>query len=109
MTEILLRQVYVASALMEFRFDKGDTKVPRNIFELGLSNYLGEPAYVLEYVNFLLALGDLPNVRALLERALAVTPPSNAQPLYDRYIQVSLLAMWRTPPMRNPCMTAPSS
>lgn len=83
-------QVYVASAMMEFRFlpTKEDTRVPRNIFELGLANYLTEPAYVLQYADFLLSVGDLDNLRALLERALAVTPPPAALPLYDRYILV---------------------
>eukprot|EP00884_Botryococcus_braunii_P006014 jgi/Botrbrau1/15413/Bobra.43_2s0039.1 len=83
-------QVYVASAQMEFRFlpTKEDTKVPRNIFELGLANYLTEPSYVLNYVEFLLSLGDLDNLRALLERALAVTPAPAITLLFDRYIQI---------------------
>ncbi|KAL4431075.1 hypothetical protein ABPG75_006331 [Micractinium tetrahymenae] len=80
-------EAYAASALMEWRHEAKDT-IPRNIFELGLKSHLAEPGLVLAYAQFLLGLGDVPNTRALFERALTATPADAAGPLWDAYVQL---------------------
>jgi len=78
--------VYAAAALMEWQGERGD-KVPRNIFELGLRHFLGEPGYVAAYAGWLVAAGDAANARALFERALAAAPPPEAaRALWDHYL-----------------------
>ena len=72
---------------MEYASD-GNDRVARNLFELGLENFISVPGYVLQYVNFLEGLADIHNVRALFERALGETAPVEAGPLWERYIQV---------------------
>ncbi|GAB4817721.1 hypothetical protein N2152v2_004767 [Parachlorella kessleri] len=79
-------QAYVASALMEWQHDRKD-QIPRNIFELGLKAFLGVPDYVEQYATFLLGLGDLPNARALFERALTDTSPEAAPQLWDAFLR----------------------
>ncbi|KAI3433457.1 hypothetical protein D9Q98_003270 [Chlorella vulgaris] len=78
-------QAYAASALMEWRHEAKDT-IPRNIFELGLKGHLGQPGLVLAYAQFLMGLGDIPNTRALFERAVAATAAESAAPLWDAYV-----------------------
>jgi len=79
--------VYAAAALMEWQGERGD-KVPRNIFELGLRHFLGEPGYVAAYAGWLVAAGDAANARALFERALAAAPPPEAaRALWDHYLK----------------------
>ncbi|GBG61269.1 hypothetical protein CBR_g19801 [Chara braunii] len=82
--------VYVASAKMELCIDK-DPKVARNIFELGLKKYIHEPAYILEYLDFLMQLNDDRNIRALLERALSVLPPEESAEVWDKFLEFELL------------------
>ena len=41
----------------------------RNIFELGLKTFIDDPAYVLEYADFLVGTNDVANARVLHERA----------------------------------------
>ncbi|KAL3702271.1 hypothetical protein R1sor_020293 [Riccia sorocarpa] len=77
--------VYVASATMELCIDK-DPKVARNIFELGLKKYSHEPAYVLEYADFLCRMNDDRNVRVLFERALKVLPPEESIEVWNRFM-----------------------
>ena len=101
-----LEQVYAASALMEWAGDRSET-IPRNIFELGLKSFIGSPAYVMTYADWLAGIGDTENARALFERALAAgAQPDQAEPneaqrvLWDRYIQV-----YRLPPVIVQCVT----
>lgn len=81
-------QAFVAAALMEYAGD-GNDRVARNIFELGLEQFMAAPGYVLQYADFLIGLADLHNTCALFERALGETPPAASKPLWDRYIQVT--------------------
>ncbi len=84
-------QVYAAAALMEWQGERTD-KVPRNIFELGLRHFLGEPGYVAAYAGWLVTANDAPNARALYERALAAQPPPDAaRALWDHYLKVSTM------------------
>lgn len=77
--------VYVASAMMVLCLEK-DSKLARNIFEMGLKKYIHEPAYVLEYADFLCRLNDDQNVRVLFERALSVLPPDESVEVWDRFM-----------------------
>ncbi|KAK9824661.1 hypothetical protein WJX72_012141 [[Myrmecia] bisecta] len=80
-------QVYVATALMEWHTSRNDTP-PRKIFELGLqAGFMSEPQYVLQYIEFLMGLGDATNARALFERALAEVPAGSGAVLWDRYVR----------------------
>ena len=84
----LLRwEAFAASAALEWSVEAKD-QIPRNIYELGLKTFLGEPQYVLHYAAFLQGLGDTGNTRSLFERALPVTPVEAAGPLYDAYIRL---------------------
>lgn len=85
----LAEQVYAAAALMEWQGERAD-KVPRNIFELGLRHFLGTPGYVAAYAGWLVTAGDVPNARALFERALAAQPaPEATRSLWDHYLKAS--------------------
>eukprot|EP00250_Pteridium_aquilinum_P018697 c24170_g1_i1 orf=244-2802(-) len=77
--------VYVASAMMVLCIEK-DQKLARNIFEMGLKKYIHEPAYVLEYAEFLCRLNDDQNVRVLFERALSVLPPEESVEVWNRFM-----------------------
>ena len=72
---------------MEYASD-GNDRVARNLFELGLEHFISIPSYVLQYVAFLEGLADIHNIRALFERALGETAHADAQPLWERYIEV---------------------
>ncbi|KMZ62640.1 mRNA 3'-end-processing protein rna14 [Zostera marina] len=76
--------VYVAYALMTFSLDK-DSKVAHNVFESGLTRFMHEPRYILDYVDFLCRLNDDRNVRALFERALSSHPKSYE--IWNRFAQ----------------------
>lgn len=79
-------QVYAAAALMEWRSDPSNDKVPKKVFELGAKRFLGNPDFVLAYVDFQCSLGDIVNARALFERALTVTQGPDVAKLWDRYL-----------------------
>ena len=80
-------QVFVASALMEWHYDNSSAKVPNNIWEMGAKRFMAQPGFALAYIGFQLGLGDTANARATFERALTVTPPEEAQPLWDGYLK----------------------
>lgn len=79
-------QVFVAYAMMAFCLDK-DPKVAHNVFEAGLKRFMHEPAYILEYADFLCRLNDDINVRALFERALSLLPPEESTEVWNRFIK----------------------
>lgn len=78
--------VYVAYATIVFCLDK-DPKMAHNIFEAGLKQFMHEPDYILEYVDFLYRLNDDRNIRALFERALSSLLPENSVEVWKRYVQ----------------------
>jgi len=78
--------VFVASALMEFRVSK-DARIARNIFQLGLKKFIDEPAFVLEYVNFLSHLNEDNNMRVLFERVLKSASDSpRTREIYQKFL-----------------------
>lgn len=76
-------QVFAAAADLERRYE-GDTKVPCNIFELGLKRYGSCVEFILHYVDFLKCVNDNANARALFERALELVPKSRKKEIWDR-------------------------
>lgn len=77
---------YVAFAMMAFCLDK-ESKVAQNVFEAGLKKFMLEPAYILEYADFLCLLNDDKNIRALFERALSLLPPEESTEVWNRFIR----------------------
>ncbi|WIA36938.1 hypothetical protein OEZ86_008179 [Tetradesmus obliquus] len=80
-------QVYVASALMEWRHVR-ERDVARKIFEKGLevAEYATTPEYILAYADFLCDVGDVDNARALFERVLTEDANRKSVLLWERYL-----------------------
>eukprot|EP00879_Flechtneria_rotunda_P025212 GHRR01026781.1.p1 GENE.GHRR01026781.1~~GHRR01026781.1.p1 ORF type:complete len:542 (+),score=148.52 GHRR01026781.1:427-2052(+) len=80
-------QVYVASALMEWRIAQ-QRDVARKIFEKGLEmhDFATTPEYILEYADFLCNIGDIDNARALFERVLIEEANRKSVLLWERYL-----------------------
>ncbi|KAH9305235.1 hypothetical protein KI387_009639, partial [Taxus chinensis] len=78
--------LYVTFAMMAFCLDK-EPKVAQHVFEAGLKRFMLEPAYILEYADFLCRLNDDKNIRALFERALSLLPPEESTEVWDRFIR----------------------
>jgi len=76
--------IYIASALMEYHLNN-DSKIARNIFELGLKKHM-EPSYVLEYINFLTLLNETNNIKVLYERVLSSMPSEKATEIWNRFL-----------------------
>jgi cleavage stimulation factor subunit 3 len=64
-----------------------NAKVARKVFELGLKQYINEPAYVLEYLKLLEHLNDKNNMRVLFERVLASLPSEKAQEIWNKFLE----------------------
>ncbi|GMH44710.1 hypothetical protein BSKO_12662 [Bryopsis sp. KO-2023] len=79
--------VYVSAALLEWRSSK-EQQVAVRIFEKGMTKFLDVPQFVLQYIDFLLGIGDMVNARAVFERALAREPCEKSQAMWEKYIQV---------------------
>ncbi|KAL8136521.1 hypothetical protein V2J09_002522, partial [Rumex salicifolius] len=79
-------QVYVAYAMTAFCLDK-DPKMAHNVFEAGLKRFMHEPAYILEYADFLSRVNDDRNIRALFERSLSSLPTNDSIEVWKRFTQ----------------------
>lgn len=79
-------QVYVAYAMTAFCLDK-DPKMAHNVFEAGLKRFMHEPAYILEYADFLSRVNDDRNIRALFERSLSSLPTHESVEVWKRFTQ----------------------
>lgn len=80
--------VYVAAALMEYYCTK-DNKVAGNVFELGFKKFKSNPAYILEYTQFLSHLNEDNNMRVLFERALTfeAMSPKETVDIWNTFLQ----------------------
>ncbi|XP_031371970.1 cleavage stimulation factor subunit 77 isoform X2 [Punica granatum] len=78
--------VYVAYAMIAFCLDK-EPKMAHNVFEAGLKRFMNEPAYILEYADFLSRLNDDKNIRALFERALSSLPAEGSVEVWKRFVE----------------------
>lgn len=78
--------LYVAYARIAYSVDK-DPKLAHRVFEVGMKKFLHEPAYILEYTDFLLRINDDTNARALFERALSVLPAKESMEVWKKFVQ----------------------
>ncbi|ORY77677.1 hypothetical protein BCR37DRAFT_119090 [Protomyces lactucae-debilis] len=78
--------IYVASALMEHHCSK-DSNVAVKIFGRGLKHHSENPDFVLEYLNFLIAIKDDTNARALFEQTTAKLEGHKAVKLFERFYE----------------------
>ena len=79
-------QIFEANALMEYHTNK-DVTVATKVFELALKTYGSDEAFVVRYLDFLLAINDDNNARALFERTVGNFTPDRARPIWDRWSQ----------------------
>ncbi|CAI7904878.1 unnamed protein product, partial [Closterium sp. NIES-53] len=84
--------VYVASAYMELCHNK-ESKVARNVFQLGMKKFGSEPGFVREFARFLSHLNDGQAMRELLQGALASPslPPHSAPMLWEELVECEQL------------------
>lgn len=76
--------VYVAAAQIELYLNK-EQNIARKIYELGLKKFINHTRFLLEYVNFLMNLGDNVNTRALFEKVLSTIPSSEAPEIWNAF------------------------
>ncbi|CAO3599627.1 unnamed protein product [Absidia cylindrospora] len=77
--------VFIASALMEYHNSK-DPVVAGKIFGLGIKSFGDDPAYICEYLDFLIQMNDDNNTRALFERSLATLPTEKATDVWKKFL-----------------------
>eukprot|EP00293_Proteomonas_sulcata_P000262 CAMPEP_0184324028 /NCGR_PEP_ID=MMETSP1049-20130417/133262_1 /TAXON_ID=77928 /ORGANISM="Proteomonas sulcata, Strain CCMP704" /LENGTH=404 /DNA_ID=CAMNT_0026645681 /DNA_START=122 /DNA_END=1336 /DNA_ORIENTATION=- len=80
--------VFCDAALREYRINK-DAGVARNVFEKGLEHYGTEVSYILNYLDFLIALNDDNNTRVVFEKVLAEDnglDSSQALQIWNRFV-----------------------
>jgi len=77
-------QVYVAAAQIEQHVNK-DPTVSRKIYELGLRKFVNSTGFLLQYINFLVNLGDDVNARALFEKVLSTIPAERAPEIWNAF------------------------
>uniref|UniRef100_A0A6B2KZI8 Suppressor of forked domain-containing protein n=2 Tax=Arcella intermedia TaxID=1963864 RepID=A0A6B2KZI8_9EUKA len=83
-------QVYVAAAQIEQHVNK-DIVVARKIYELGLRKFLSSTGFLLQYINFLVSLGDDVNARALFEKILSTLPAEKAPEIWNSFQKFEIL------------------
>ncbi|KAK7206083.1 hypothetical protein BZA70DRAFT_123421 [Myxozyma melibiosi] len=76
--------IFVASALMEYHHNNSP-EIAGKIFELGLRRFAESPAYVEQYLEFLLLTNDDTNARALFERTVSRLPANDVEPLFKKF------------------------
>jgi len=77
-------QVYVAAAQIEYHVNKEPT-VARKIYELGLRKFMNSTGFLLQYINFLVNLGDDVNTRTLFEKILSTIQPERAPEIWNTF------------------------
>lgn len=84
--------MYVAAATMEFAVNM-DSKVPRNVFELGLKNFPNHATLALEFVNWLWGTGDTEYARIVLRKVLpdAHGTTDEVRRLWERWLELEEL------------------
>lgn len=78
--------VFIAAALLEWHSGSHDAAVAGKIFELGMAKFSTNSQYVLEHLQFLLAVNDEQNARALFERAAQGLSVEDAFPIWQCYL-----------------------
>ncbi|KAH8832695.1 Suf-domain-containing protein [Flagelloscypha sp. PMI_526] len=78
-------EVYEAAALLEYHATDEGRAVASRIFDNGMKNHEKEPKYIERYLNFLIAINDKNNARALFERVIGQFPPDKARVIWERW------------------------
>ncbi|KAJ1678880.1 mRNA 3'-end-processing protein rna14 [Spiromyces aspiralis] len=78
--------LYVAAALMEYHINN-ERKVASRIFELCFKSFPNEVGFLLQYMEFLVNIGDGQNLRAIFEKSVASSPDLDTKPLWDLYTE----------------------
>ncbi|WFD08036.1 mRNA 3'-end-processing protein rna14 [Malassezia vespertilionis] len=76
--------VYEANALLEYHCSK-EPLVATKVFELALRTFGPEELLVVRYLDFLIAMNDDTNARAVFERTVSSVPPARARPIWERW------------------------
>lgn len=76
--------VYEANALLEYHCSK-DVVVATKVFELALKTFGAVPALVVRYLDYLIAINDDTNARAVFERTISGMPPEHARIVCARW------------------------
>ncbi|CAI5998810.1 unnamed protein product [Closterium sp. NIES-64] len=101
--------VYVASAYMELCHNK-ESKVARNVFQLGMKKFGSEPGFVREFARFLSRLNDGQAMRELLQGALASPSlaPHSTIMLWEELIECEQLFGDLNSLIKVPCVSTAS-
>ncbi|KAG0174771.1 mRNA 3'-end-processing protein rna14 [Apophysomyces sp. BC1015] len=78
--------VFVASALMEYHNSKNPV-IAGKIFGLGIKLFPDDPAYICEYLDFLIQMNDDNNTRALFERTLATMATEKSELVWSKFLE----------------------
>eukprot|EP01133_Synstelium_polycarpum_P004417 gene4417-5174_t len=77
--------VYIALGFIEYYVNQ-DTKMARDIFELGLKKYFNDIPYVQFYVDFLTNLNEDNNTRVLFEKILTNIGQDKSEVFWRKYL-----------------------
>ncbi|KAJ1978968.1 mRNA 3'-end-processing protein rna14 [Dimargaris verticillata] len=78
-------QTYVAHALIEFYMNK-DVDKAALVFKHGMKRFDKSPAFILQYLEYLIRINDVQNAQALFELAVSGIPPEEAKDIWDTYL-----------------------
>ncbi|KAJ1971316.1 mRNA 3'-end-processing protein rna14, partial [Dimargaris xerosporica] len=76
---------YVAHALIEFYMNK-DVEKAALVFKHGMKLFDKNPAFILQYLGYLIRINDVQNAQALFELAVTGIPPEDAKEIWDTYL-----------------------
>lgn len=76
--------VYEANALLEYHCSK-EPGVATKVFELALRTFGTDEHLVVRYLDYLIAINDDTNARAVFERTISSVPVERARVIWDRW------------------------
>lgn len=85
-SEYIGYELYVVAARIEYHCKK-DPIVAGKIYELGMTKYGNQTAFILAYADHLVHLNDEQNTRGLFERALLQVKAENAFDIWRAYLE----------------------
>ncbi|EGC34447.1 hypothetical protein DICPUDRAFT_153358 [Dictyostelium purpureum] len=77
--------VYIALGLIEYYINQ-DTRMARDIFEIGLKKFPNEIAFINFYIEFLTNLNEENNTRVLFEKLLSNQALEKSEPLWKKFL-----------------------
>ena len=79
-------QMFLAAASMEYHCNKS-AAIAGKIYELGMSRFSSNSEYILEYLRFLIAIGDEANAKALFERAIGQVASDESLEVWRHWLE----------------------